>query len=423
MHRIGWISLIGLIGLLAIVGILALRRGAGPSAIDNASQPGRIATAPSRELSAEERALASGNTQFAFDLYRILHQQGGNLFFSPYGISFALAMVYAGSHSATEEQIAGVLHFELAPFDLPAVFGGLHSRFREGATGSFRLRLANSLWWQEGFEVRQLFSDTLRQTLGATVQPLDFSGSPENARDTINGWASRETGGEIKGLLPSGTITPLTRLLVADAITFRAAWQTRFNADYTHNATFTPLDGEQVTAPMMNQIAQFAYAESDGAQAVELPYEGERFSMVILLPARGEFEDSADSLAVDWVTEILENLSMQWVQIYMPRFEFRSSFELADALAGLGMTDAFILGQADFTGMAPTRELFLDDLYHQTVVSVDENGTYAAAATAAEMVGPDVPIVRLDRPFIFLIRDTETGTILFIGQVVDPSKG
>jgi serpin B len=174
---------------------------------------------------------------------------------------------------------------------------------------------------------------------------------------------------------------------------------------------------------MMEQITPFAYTATGGVQAVELPYIGEQFSMVVLLPARRQFEDFASSLTADRVAAILEHLSIQMVQVYMPRFEFRSSFELSSALQALGMKDAFILGKANFRGMALTRELFLGDLYHQSIVSVDENGTFAAAGTAGDMVAPDVPTVRLNRPFIFLIRDIKTNTILFIGQLMDPSAG
>ena len=178
-----------------------------------------------------------------------------------------------------------------------------------------------------------------------------------------------------------------------------------------------------MTVPMMNQITPFAYTATGGVQAAELPYIGERFSMVVLLPARGQFEDFASSLTADRVAAILEHLSIQMVQIYMPRFEFRSSFELAAALGKLGMRDAFVLGRANFRGITLDRAIFLEDVHHQTIVSVDENGTYAAAGTAAEMVWPDVPTVRLNRPFIFLIRDNETNSILFLGQVMDPSGG
>jgi len=410
--------MVGLIGLMLIVGMFTVHSGVIAVAEENSqTQSERIPVVPSRVPSAEQRALVSGNTEFAFDLYRILHQEGGNLFFSPYSISLALAMVYTGSHMKTEEQMASAFHFELAPYDLIPVFGALHSRLLGQGTGSFQLRLANSLWWQEGFEARQVFLDTLRRRLGATVEPLDFSAAPEKARNTINDWASREAGQQIRELLPQGALTPLTRLLLANAITFRATWKERFNADFTSNSTFNLLDGGQVTVPMMNQITPFAYTATHEVQAVELPYIGEQFSMVVLLPARGQFEDFAGSLTADRVAAILGHLSKEMVQVYMPRFEFRSSFKLASALKDLGMTDAFILGQADFSGMTKSRDLFLDDVYHQSIVSVDENGTFAAAGTAAAMPMPIVPTVRLNRPFIFLIRDIETNTILFIGRV------
>ena len=422
MNRSSWIYLVGLIGLLVIVGLLTFHSGV----IAVAEEKGQSETIPvvsSRVLSAAERSLVAGNTQFAFDLYRKLHQGNGNLFFSPYSISLALAMVYTGSHGKTEEQIASVLHFEFAPYDLPPVFGTLHSQLVRRGTRNFQLHLANSLWWQEGYALRQVYLNTLRKRLGATVESLDFSTTPEKSCATINKWVSRHSKGKIKELLPQGSITSLTRLVLANAIYFRATWKERFNADFTSNSPFHLLDGGQVIVPMMNQITPFAYTATGGVQAVELPYIGEQFSMVVLLPARGQFEDFASSLTADRVADILEHLSTKMVQVYMPRFEFRSSFELSSALQALGMKDAFILRRANFRGMTLDRAIFLGDLYHQTLVSVDENGTYAVAATAGDMVAPDVPIVRLNRPFIFLIRDIETNTILFIGQVVDPSAG
>jgi len=424
MNRSSWIYLAGLIGLLVIVGLLTLHSGVIAIAEDsNQTESEVIPVVPSRVLSAAERSLVAGNTQFAFELYRILSQEGGNLFFSPYSISMALAMVYTGSHGKTEEQMASVLHFEFAPYDLPPVFGALHSEPVRRGTSNFQLRLANSLWWQEGYALRQVYLKTLRKTFGATVESLNFLATPEKSRATINEWVSRYSTGKIKEFLPQGSITSLTRLVLANAIYFRATWKERFNADFTSNSPFHLLDGGQVIVPMMNQITPFAYTATHEVQAVELPYIGEQFSMIVLLPARGQFEDFAGSLTADRVAAILEHLSIQMIQVYMPRFEFRSSFELADTLAELGMTDAFILGKANFRGMALTRELFLDDVYHQSIVSVDENGTFAVAATAGDMVAPDVSTVRLNRPFIFLIRDIKTGTILFMGQVLDPSVG
>jgi len=421
-----WIGrkyVVGLIGLLAIVGMLTIQRGFVAVAEESSQTESKtLPVVPSRVLSAAERSLVVGNTQFAFDLYRILHQQGGNLFFSPYSISLALAMVYTGSHEKTEEQMASVLHFEFAPYELPPVFGALHSRLLGQGTGNFQLRLANSLWWQEGYALRQVYLNTLRRRLGATVEALDFFTTPEKSRATINEWVSRYSTGKIKELLPQGSITSLTRLVLANAIYFRATWKERFNADFTSNSTFNLLGGGQVIVPMMEQITPFAYTATSDVQAVELPYISEQFSMVVLLPVRGQFEDFASSLTADRVAAILEHLSIQMVQIYMPRFEFRSSFELAGALGELGLTDAFVLGRANFRRMTLDREFFLGEVHHQSIVSVDENGIFAVAATARDMVGPDVP-TRLDRPFIFLIRDIETNSILFIGQVMDPSEG
>jgi serpin B len=422
MKRINWICLVGFISLLVIGGLLTIHSGAIAVAEEKSqTESETIPVVPSRVLSAAERSLVASNTQFAFDLYQILRQGKGNLFFSPYSISQVLAMVYTGSHGKTEEQMASALHFESAPYDLPPVFRALHSQLVRRGTRNSQLHLANSLWWQEGYALRQVYLNTLRKRFGATVESLDFSTTPEKSRATINDWVSRHSNGKIKALLPQGSITSLTRLVLANAIYFRATWKERFNADFTSNSPFHLLDGRQVTVPMMNQITPFAYTTTGGVQAVELPYIGEQFSMVVLLPARGQFEEFASSLTADRVISILDHLSTKMVQVYMPRFEFRSSFELSSALETLGMKDAFILGRANFRGMALTRELFLEDVHHQTVVSVDENGTYAAAGTAAEMVWPDVPTVRLNRPFIFLIRDTET--ILFIGQVMDPSEG
>jgi len=423
MNRINWICLVGLIGLLVIVGVLTIHSGVIAVAEESSQTESETipVVVPSRVLSAAERSLVAGNTQFAFELYRILHQEGGNLFFSPYSISLALAMVYTGAYGKTEEQMTSTLHFEFAPYALPPIFGSLHSQLVRRGTGNFQLCLANSLWWQEGYALRQVYLNTLRKRFGATVESLDFSTTPEKACDTVNEWVSRYSKGKIKELLPQGSITSLTRLVLANAIYFRATWKERFNADYTSNSSFNLLDGRQVTVPMMNQITPFAYTATHEVQAVELPYIGERFSMVILLPARGQFEDFAGSLTANRVAGILADLSEQMVQVYMPRFEFRSSLKLSSALEALGMTDAFILGRANFRGMTLDPEFFLENVHHQTLISVDENGTYAVAGTAGDMVGPDVPTVTLNRPFILLIRDIGTDSILFIGQVMDPS--
>jgi len=379
---------------------------------------------------AELRELIAGNTKFAFDLYQALWNKKDNLFFSPYSLSLGLAMVYAGARGSTEEQMASVLHFTLSQERLHLAFGALHSQLTERGEDlnikekeKFQLYPANSLWVERQFELQESFRDLVDLNYHVQVISLDFSNAPEASCKTINTWVSRETKKKIKELFPERSITSLTRLVPANAITFAATWEHQFDEVFTSNDYFHLLNGRRVIVPMMEQITPFPYTETRDVQALELPYVGEQFSMVILLPRPDQFEAFAASLSDYRVAAILGQLSRQIVQVYMPRFEFRSSFELAGTLKTLGIDDAFILGEADFTGMADTRELFLDEIYHQTVVSVDEKGTFAVVATAPGLIGASVPTVKLDRPFIFLIHDIETNTILFIGQVMDPSAG
>jgi len=377
---------------------------------------------------ADLRELIAGNTEFAFDLYQALWNKKDNLFFSPYSLSLGLAMVYGGARGSTAKQMASVLHFTLSQERLHPAFGALHSELTKRGDDlnikekeKFQLYPANSLWVERQFELQESFRNLVDLNYHAQVSSLDFSNAPEASRKTINTWVSRETKKKIKELFPERSITSLTRLVPANAITFAATWKHQFDEAFTYDSSFHLLDGRRVTVPMMEQITPFAYTATRDAQAVELPYVGEQFSMVVLLPRPDQFEAFAASLSDYRVAAILGQLSRQMVQLYMPRFEFRSSFGLAGTLKALGMDDPFVLGKADFTGMADTRELFLDEIYHQTLVSVDEKGTFAVVATAPGLIAPDVPTVKLDRPFIFLIRDIETNTILFVGQVVDPS--
>jgi serpin B len=234
---------------------------------------------------------------------------------------------------------------------------------------------------------------------------------------------SDQTEKRIQDLIPSGALNTLTRLVLTNAIYFNAAWATPFTQSATQDGPFTLLEGSRVTAPMMRQTGSFSYAKGSGLLAVELPYDGYELSMVILLPDAGQFESTEAALDGDQLEALLANLAAQQVALTMPKFEFTSDFSLRETLSDMGMPVAFS-PSADLTGMASKRELFLSDVFHKAFVSVDENGTEAAAATAV-VVGltsmPAEPVeVKLDRPFLFLIRDRKTGTILFLGRVVDP---
>ena len=381
---------------------------------------------------ADLATLVNGNSTFALDLYQTIKERGGNLFYSPYSISLALAMTYSGARGETEQQMADTLCFVLSQDRLHPAFNSLDielSRRGEGAKGKdekgFRLNVVNAIWGQKDYKFLSEFLDVLAENYGAGLRILDFASAPEESRLTINNWVSDQTEGRIKDLIPQGLIDSLTRLVLTNAIYFNAAWQEPFKEDATHDGTFYLLNGDEITVPMMRQTESFGYGEGDGYQAVELPYDGREVSMVILLPTAGNFESFEDSLDAQRLDEIIGGLEYRRVALTMPKFEFDSDFSLGETLAAMGMPVAFSSG-ADFSGMTGNRELFIADVVHKAFVSVDEAGTEAAAATAVVMpmaiMPPEEPIeVTVDHPFVFLIRDIETGTILFIGRVVNPS--
>jgi serpin B len=378
--------------------------------------------------------LVGGNSAFAFDLYQVLGEGEGNLFFSPYSISLALAMTYAGARGETERQMANTLHLVLPQDRLHPAFNRLDlelARRGEGAEGKdgegFRLHIVNATWGQEGYEFLPEFLDVLAENYGAGLRILDFASAPEKSRVIINDWVSEETENRIEDLIPQGAIDGTTRLVLTNAIYFNAAWHEPFGESATHDEPFYLLNGEMVDVPMMHQTAEFGYAAGQGYQAVELPYDGRELSMVILLPDEGGFGSFEESLDADVVGQAVAKLGRRKIILTMPKFEFESDFSLSEVLKTLGMPDAFS-GAADFSGMTDGRDLFISDVIHKAFVSVDEEGTEAAAATAvimAELAAPveeEEPLeVTIDRPFVFLIRDIETGAILFVGRTVNPT--
>jgi serpin B len=340
-------------------------------------------------------------------------------------------MTYAGARGETEQQMANALHFILPQDRLHPAFNSLDlelSQRGEGAQGKdgegFRLNIINAIWGQKDYEFLTTFLDTLAENYGAGLRLLDFISAPDESRLTINNWVSDQTEGRIEDLIPQGLINELTRLVLTNAIYFNAAWQYPFSEDMTEDGPFYLLDEGEVTIPMMRQTESFGHAEGEEYQAVELPYDGGELSMVILLPQSDQFEAFEGSLDTQRVDSIVKALELKQVALTMPQFEFESSFSLREILAMMGMPVAFSEG-ANFSGMTGNRDLFIADVVHKAFVSVDEAGTEAAAATAVVMELTAVPEtsvkVTIDHPFIFLIRDVETGTILFVGRVVNPS--
>jgi len=379
----------------------------------------------------EQALLVEGNSAFAFELYQAaLKGKEGNLFYSPHSISLALGMTYAGARGDTAGQMATTLHFMLEQDRLHPAFNWLDAelaRRGEGAQGKdgegFRLNIVNAIWGQKDYEFLTNFLDLLAENYGAGLRILDFINETEKSRLTINDWVSDQTEGRIEDLIPQGAIDALTRLVLTNAIYFNAAWECPFDEDMTADGPFYLLDGGKVTVPMMKQTESFGYTKGEGYQAVELLYDGDELSMVILLPASGNFEAFEEGLQAQKVSDIISGLQLTEVALTMPKFEFESEFSLKDTLAEMGMPIAFS-GAADFSGMTGNPELCISEVVHKAFVAVDEAGTEAAAATAVIMkltAVPEPPVpVTIDRPFIFLIRDIETGAILFVGRVLNP---
>jgi len=414
--------------VVAMVGLVACAQPVSGEVIRSEKQ--RV-TSPDVNK-ADLTTLVAGNSAFAFDLYQALSEADGNLFYSPYSISLALVMTYAGARAETAQQMADTLHFTLANNRLHPAFNWLDIELAsrgEGAEGKdeggFRLNIVNAIWGQKDYEFLSQFLDTLAENYDAGLRPLDFAKAPEESRMTINNWVSDQTEGRIKDLIPQGLIDTWTRLVLTNAIYFNAAWQYPFKEEMTEDGPFYLLDGGEVTIPMMRQMETFGYASGDMYQVVELPYDGRGLSMVILLPRAGKCKAFETSLDYQRMDAIIKGLEYQRVRLTMPKFEFESYFSLGETLAAMGMPDAFLWGVADFSGMTGNRDLFIGDVIHKAFVSVDEAGTEAAAATAVVMPTagpPEEPVeVTVDRPFIFLIRDIDTGSILFIGRVVNPS--
>ncbi len=376
------------------------------------------------------RELVSGNAAFALDLYQRLAEKPGNLFYSPYSISLALAMTYAGARGETERQMAETLRFSLPQGQLHPAFNMLDLNLRpvEQKPGQadeqpFQLNIANSLWGQEGFDFLPEFLDLLAENYGAGMYRVDYN-QPETARQQINAWVEDQTKEKIKDLIAEGVLNPMTRLVLVNAIYFKGAWVYPFDKEATREASFTLLDGSEVNVPMMNLAKDLLYLRGKNYSVVRLPYRDSAMGMLIVVPDEGKFEEVEKSLTPQMLEEIRSNISLAAVRLAMPKFKMETSFNLSQTLAEMGMPAAFDRALADFSGMTGRKDLFISDVVHKAYVDVNEEGTEAAAATAVIMELKAMPMdeveLTIDRPFLFFIEDQQSGTVLFAGRVVDP---
>ena len=384
---------------------------------------------------AEQAQLAQDNAEFALNLYHELRATRDNLFYSPYSVSQALAMTYAGARGDTERSMADTLHFTLPQERLHQTFQALReelaSRTQDnGAVGDFSLHIANAVWGQEDHPFSPAFTDTLSEKYAAGVKPADYTGNPDGATEEINAWVADQTKDRIKNLVPPGAIDPLTRMVLTNAIYFKAPWTEQFRP--ATPGPFRLLDGSAVTTDMMTHDSEdYAHAAAESYQAVDLPYQGHQTSMTLVVPDEGRFQEVEDSLDALKLQDIFAKLQSRHVYLEMPKFRIESKFRLNNTLKQMGMPNAFDSTAADFSGMDESscaagdpRCLYIGATIHQSFISVDEKGTEAAAATAVLMRNESMPqnpvSLTIDRPFIFVIRDRPTGAILFIGRLTDP---
>jgi len=392
----------------------------------------------------EQQTVVEGNNEFALELYAKLRTQEGNLFFSPYSISAALAMTYAGARGETEKQMANVLHFPtfFVEKGLPSsvewfvrdeerfhsAFGAIIKDLNaRGEKGNYELSVANALWGQKGYGFLAEFLELIEAQYGGKLNEVDFIAATEAARQTINSWVEKETKDKIKNLIQKGVLDKLTRLVLTNAIYFKGNWARQFEEDKTKEAPFTLIGGEKVNVPMMNQTAEFNYMETEDFQGLELPYVDDELSMIILLPRKvDELNSLEEMLSLEKFSGWLGKLGKRKVIVSVPKFRMTSRFGLAGVLRSMGMMDAFS-EKANFSGMNGKRDLFISAVVHKAYVDVNEEGTEAAAATGVVMrvtsVKPErIPVFRADHPFLFLIRDNKSGSILFIGRTMNPAE-
>ena len=394
--------------------------------------------------SKHKQVVVRGNNEFALELYGQLRSGRGNLFFSPYSISTALAMVFVGAREQTEKQMADVLHFPIggradkAPRQLKEntlsreqfhlAFADIISSLNErGKTGAYELTVANALWGQKGWDIVTSYIRVV-MLYGGEVKCVDFIRETEKTRKIINAWVEQQTNDKIKDLIQPGVLNELTRLVVTNAIYFKGNWASRFEKENTKKAPFWPRGIQKGKLPpmvdMMNQTDDFDYAENENIQVIELPYVDNELSMIILLPKEYTGLDKLEQrLTFDKLNQWLGKLHNRKVIASIPKFKLTSRFGLGDVLKTMGMTDAFG-PKADFSGMGGEKNISISAVLHKAYVDVNEKGTEAAAATGV-VVGitslPPKPIVfKADHPFLFLIRDNVSGSILFIGRLVNP---
>lgn len=380
---------------------------------------------------ADLTAVVAGTTDFALKVFPLIDPDASsNLVFSPYSITQAFALAAPGARNTTLSGIEQALSF-LPQDRLNTALNKLDLLLAAEATGAITatgdqlpiLKNANAIWGQKGLSLLPAYLDTLAVNYGAGMHVVDFVNATEDARNTINAWVEGQTNNRIQDLIPTGGVTPDTRAVLTNAVWLKANWASQFSEAATTNQSFLNQNGSSSAVPFMHQNFMTSYAQADGSQAVDISYAGDKFSMLVIMPDPGTFDEFLSSLTPTVLGDITNHLAAQEVDLSLPKFSFTKDAALGSILRLLGMIDAFDPGVADFSGIDGSRDLFINEVYHKAFISVDEHGTEAAAATAIGMSGvtsfPPPPLVLIiDHPFIFFIRERQTGLILFMGKVL-----
>lgn len=371
--------------------------------------------------------IAEAHNQFAVSLYRHIPATDGNVCFSPHSVFLALAMTAQGARGDTEEEFARVLGLRPQDQELADALAAWRKRLSQlQEQRAVQMAVANSLWPQQGYRLREEFVVRCQQWFDATVRPLDYERNADGARVEINRWVAEQTRDKIRDLIPQGVLDRMTRLVLVNAIYFLANWADPFDQDATREMPFHVSENKTVPVPMMYRRGDYELAEVEGRQVLALPYKEPSLVLLAVLPARGEpLGDFERTLSADRWASWLNALRRQEVEVFLPRFKVRTNVGLKPLLQSLGLRQAFEPGRANFRGMVEDEELFISEALHEAVVEVDEKGTEAAAATGIVVSRTSLPtdmrVFRADRPFLFAIVDRAGPQLLFLGRVVNPA--
>lgn len=371
--------------------------------------------------------IVSANNQFAFDLFlKISEEDDGNMMICPYSIFTALSMTYEGARGNTAEEMADVMHLPDDDIERRGSIAKVQNDINKGSV-DYELATANKIWPHSEKPVEEEFIRIIEQFYHGGVEALDYGIDPDGCKEIINSWVADQTNDKIEDLIPDGILNADVYMVLTNAVYFKGTWVYQFDEDETRDMNFRTFEGNDVEVSMMSMLLEeedkLPYYEDEDLKAVELPYEGDDLSMIILLPKTGSITDLENDMDAGRFSDIRDGMEETNIEIYLPRFKMKEKYTLNEPLISLGMEDPF-KPSADFSGMDPRRSAYIAYVFHDTFIEVNEEGTEAAGATAVVMYEsiPSYPTFNANQPFMYMIQQKSTGNILFMGRVCDPSK-